>query len=134
MKVGEDSYFVQAYFLYVNSLLVLEGAYYIIRVGNTGAGIKYGMSVEYAKCSLSHLFKVYQSLNERFGISSRNFLSFLGYFKLVSKGEWEKHPWLWYCDTEIGQYYRFVWTYLDLPHRIIWLLASKVLKVFYRRD
>lgn len=115
MKVAEDSCFVLSYLTRVNSIIVINTSFYLVRVHEISPARRYSCSVEYAVNSLENLFLVYSKLEQKIGLSRRPFLSFVSFFKQASKEFWINNASLWYRNKSIIEMYKYVWE--DLPFR-----------------
>lgn len=127
MKVGEDSCFVFNYLTTVKKIKLQAGASYIVRCANVSAANKYGCSVEYAIQSLQFLYDAHLALQEAHAISSESFLSYIGYFKLISKSDWKKDLKKWYADNTLKKMYQYIWPYLPIKQKIEYYGLSKIL-------
>lgn len=130
MKVGEDSYFVQRYLARCNSYKLLYGSCYHV---NKGEPIerKYACTVEYAAQSLTHLVESYGAMENHLHVGRKGFLTFYGFFKLVSKRDWCKSPWIWFCNEQIVKISRFIGTVFPISQKaqmLMWNMSiSKLL-------
>lgn len=109
MKVGEDTFFVFSYLARCENFEILPQSYYVVRVAEFLDEIKYSMSVEYAANSLRHLAEPFELLVEKFKLSRNMFLSYIGYFKRVSKESWKGDSNMWYQNVNIISIYKYVW-------------------------
>lgn len=127
MKVGEDSCFVFDYLKQIKSINILPDAAYIIRTTDVASNVKYSCSTEYAIKSLTYLFHSYIELQKVFPITSESFLSYLGYFKLISKNDWKKKLSKWYKNEDVKHMYNFIWIYLPIKQRLEYRILSNTL-------
>lgn len=113
MKIGEDTYFVFKYLAKCKSLVVLPKGKYLVRLSEKPAEIKYGISVDYAVQTLLHLKEAFDDLVKVHTIDKRHFLSYIGYFKLISKSDWQNDKSKWYGNKEVKALYEYVWSSLS---------------------
>ena len=116
MKVGEDSYFVQRYLARCSNYRLLYGSCYHVNVGEP-IEQKYACTVDYAAQSLLHLMESYKEMESHLHVGWSGFWSFYGFFKLVSKKNWMRSPWLWFCHPEIEKICRHLWPALPISQR-----------------
>lgn len=131
MKVGEDSCFVQRYLARCNSYRSLYGSYYHVNMGEA-IERKYACTVEYAAQSLSHLVESYAEMENHLHIGWAGFWSFYGFFKLVSKTDWNPCPRKWFGNPTIESLCKRLWAVMPLSQKVqyqVWHLVAK-LKVF----
>lgn len=127
MKVGEDTYFVWKYLSRCKTYDIVPQNMYYVRFSTISSSQKYGMKVDYAINSLYQLKAAFTVMAEHLGINRQLFFSFIGYFKLVSSGEWKKNRTLWYDNETIKELYHFVWPDLSITQKIK-LVISCILK------
>lgn len=120
MKVGEDSCFVFNYLSKCNSYSVLHGSYYIYITDVFSNVNKYAMTAEYAGKSLVLLLSAYKKVVDKHHIDEGGFLSYLSYFKLVSKDDIIKRPALWYRNEDVKKVYVYLWSKLPIRSRILY--------------
>lgn len=127
MKIGEDAYFVFNYLAKCKSFAVLSNGEYIVRVADKPDEVKYAISVDYAVQSLIHLKDAFEGLVLAYGIDKSLFLSYIGYFKRISKSDWQRDKSKWYRNKEIIALYDYVWPSLSLKQKLR-LLAARALR------
>lgn len=127
MKVGEDTWFVWSYLSGASSYRILNLYYYYYLMTGGPSELKYKSTTDYAVRSLLHLKDAFQPISEKHGISPSKFLQFIGYFKCISKGDWQKNPTLWYGNAQVKSLYRYVWPTLKWRQRCR-LLTAKLLR------
>ena len=126
MKVGEDTWFVWKYLSGVSTCRILYYYYYYYLTTGGPSEVKYKSTTDYAVHSLLHLREAFEPMSEKHAISPSQFLQFIGYFKCVSKGDWQNNPNRWYGNAEVKSLYRYVWPALNWGQRCR-LLAAKFL-------
>jgi glycosyltransferase involved in cell wall biosynthesis len=132
MRVAEDSCFVFSYLQRINSLSVINDSRYIILIPTFSGNIrKYNMDIKYAKVSLSYLFPAYKALDEKYNIGPYGFNSYFSYFKEVSKNDWDKHPYSWYCDPFIKDLYKYIWQDMSVIQKCKYLCACMCFKIIH---
>lgn len=126
MKVGEDSCFVQSYLARCTSYRLYYYYYYYVETGGPD-DIKYGCSVDYAVNSLNHLRDSFAQLDQTHHIGKRYFFPFIGYFKKISKQDWNLDKSRWYDNPKVRDLYAFVWRDLTLLEKVR-LIGANLLK------
>ena len=127
MKVGEDTCFVWQYLSRCKTYGVLPQSTYYVRLSAMTSEQKYGMKVDYAVQSLTRLKVAFEPMAAHLGVKRSLFFSFIGYFKLVSSDEWRKNKSLWYENSMIKAFYRYVWPDLRLMQKLR-LAIARLLK------
>lgn len=127
MKVGEDTCFVWQYLSRCKTYGVLPQSTYYVRLSAMTSEQKYGMKVDYAVQSLTRLKVAFEPMAAHLGVKRSLFFSFIGYFKLVSSDEWRKNKSLWYENSMIKAFYRYVWPDLSLMQKLR-LAIARLLK------
>ena len=131
MKVGEDTCFVHQYLLECKNFCCLhKGAYTIRKRGITGP-IKYNSSSTYAIYSLNRIFTTFNQLNEKWGVKKGLFVSYIMYFKAVSREDWKKNPSKWYRNPDVRKMYGYIWDSLLFKDKVKYKVIQ-LLSVFYR--
>lgn len=118
MKVGEDTCFVWQYLSRCQTYAVLPQSTYYVRLSAMTSEQKYGMRVDYAVQSLTRLKTAFEPMAAHLGVKRSLFFSFIGYFKLVSSDEWRKNKSLWYENSMIKDFYRYVWPDLSVKQKV----------------
>ncbi len=113
MKIGEDSYFVFMYLAHCRSLAVLPKGDYIVREAGVSDEEKYAISVDYAVQSLKHLKDAFDVLVHVHDVNKGKFLSYVGYFKRISKFDWQNDKSKWYKNKGVKTMYNYVWPSLS---------------------
>ena len=126
MKVGEDTWFVWSYLSRISAYKILYYYYYYVSTGGPSE-VKYRSTTAYAIRSLQHLCDAFGPMSEKYGISRSQFLQFIGYFKCISKGDWEKQLSLWYHNQEVRRLYKYVWPDLGIRQKLR-LLVARILR------
>lgn len=127
MKVGEDTCFVWQYLSRCQTYAALPQSTYYVRLSAMTSEQKYGMKVDYAVQSLTRLKVAFEPMAAHLGVKRSLFFSFIGYFKLVSSDEWRKNKSLWYENSMIKAFYRYVWPDLSLMQKLR-LAIARLLK------
>ena len=125
MKTGEDTYFVLYYVSRCRNYSILENGCYMIRSHMVSYAHRYSMSVEYAADSLLLLKNAFEELRKNFDVDLSKFASFIGYFKYLSKNDWENNQKKWYENTKIKKLYAFVWPYVSIRTKLS-LIMSRI--------
>lgn len=123
MKIGEDAFFVFKYLAKSKSFAVLSNGVYILRVADKPDEVKYAITVDYAVQSLLHLKEAFDDFVNAHGIDKSHFLSYIGYFKRISKSDWQKDKDKWYGNKEVKAMYFYVWSALSIKQKCRVLLA-----------
>lgn len=127
MKIGEDAYFVFRYLAKCKCFAVLPNGEYMVRVAEKPDEVKYAITVDYAVQSLNHLKDAYEGLVQSHGIDKSHFLSYIGYFKRISKSDWGNDKAKWYNNKEILALYDYVWTAISFKQKLH-MLTARVLR------
>ena len=127
MKIGEDACFVFQYLTKCRCYDISSESIYYVNVAEVAADIKYAVSVDYAVHSLRHLQGAFDGLVLSHGISKELFFYYIGYFKRISKTDWENEPSRWYNNSSIIGFYRYVWKSLSIKNKVR-LVGSYILK------
>lgn len=117
MKVGEDTCFIFQYLSKCNSLCLLTSDAYIVRISKNSDEVKYAISVNYAIKSLTHLKDAFELLNKAHHVGKDKFLSYISYFKCISKCDWENDPNKWYKNKYICELYKYIWVDLSFVQK-----------------
>lgn len=130
MKVGEDIVFVHQYLLKCKSLRCCHHSSYVFRLSGLDASDKYGCSSDYAIWCLNVIFDSFKSIEERWHIDKGLFISYLFYFKMISRGDWCDKPSRWYRNPHIVKLYKYVWSSLSFKQKFKYLFirAYSVIK------
>lgn len=131
MKVGEDACFVHHYLLQCSTMRVLHNAYYCVRLSDDNSVDKYGASTEYAIQSLQFLFQSFEQVKEKWDLSEHLFISYLVYFKNISRSDWIRKPSKWYRNQDVKKMYEYTWNYLSLMDKVKYKVVQ-LLSVIYR--
>lgn len=123
MRIGEDAYFVFKYLARCKSFAVLPNGEYVVRTAEEPDEVKYAISVDYAAQSLTHLKDAFDDLVNGHGIDKSHFLSYIGYFKRISKSDWQKDKDKWYGNKEVKAMYFYVWSALSFKQKCRIILA-----------
>ena len=124
MKIGEDAYFVFKYLAKCNNFIVLPDGEYTVRLADKPDEVKYANSVDYAAQTLSHLKEAFNELVNAHGIDKNHFLSYIGYFKRISKSDWQNDKSKWYGNKEIRASYKYVWSALTTKQKLSFVLKA----------
>lgn len=124
MKIGEDAHFVYRYLVKCQSYKLLSGGEYVIRISEVPENVKYSITVDYAVKSLSSLKEVFEEVVQIYHIDRGIFLSYIGYFKRISKSDWKNNKSKWYDNRDIQALYKYVWP--NLP----WIRRFQILGTF----
>ena len=127
MRVGEDSVFVFNYFSRISTMYIVAEGYYLIRLSEEGLANKYSLETEYAVKSLLYLEESYVQIEKAHNMSRNSFLSYIGYFKYLSKSDWKSHRSSWYNNKDVRSLYAYVWPDLSLKQKIH-IMASFILR------
>lgn len=127
MKIGEDAWFVFKYLAKCKSFAVVPQGEYMVRLAEDPDEVKYAISVNYATKSLNYLKNAFDGLVHAHGISRGIFLQYIGYFKRISKGEWQTDKTQWYGNPEVKALYGYVWPALTFKQKIR-LIIARLLK------
>ena len=123
MKIGEDAYFVFKYLAKCKSFAVLLQGEYMFRLAERPDEVKYAISVDYAVQSLNHLKKAFEGLVQAHDIDRSHFLSYIGYFKRISKSDWQNDKAKWYGNKNVKTFYDYVWPALTIKQKIRLVMA-----------
>lgn len=127
MKIGEDAWFVFNYLAKCKSFAVLPKGEYMVRLAEEPDEVKYAISVDYAVRSLLYLKDAHDELVQKHHISKGIFLSYVGYFKRISKADWRQDKAKWYDNPEVKALYDYVWPALSFKQKAR-LVASRMLR------
>jgi len=127
MKIGEDAWFVFKYLAKCKSFAVVPQGEYMVRLAEDPDEVKYAISVNYATKSLNYLKNAFDGLVHAHGISRGIFLHYIGYFKRISKGEWQADKTQWYGNPEVKALYGYVWPALTFKQKLR-LIIARLLK------
>ena len=127
MKIGEDALFVFKYLAKCKSFAVVPQGEYMVRLAEDPDEVKYAISVNYSVKSLNYLKSAFDSLVQAHGISRGIFLHYIGYFKRISKGDWQADKTLWYDNPEVKALYDYVWPALTFKQKLR-LAIARLLK------
>lgn len=127
MKIGEDAYFVFKYLSKCKSFAVLSHGEYIVRVADKPDEVKYAITVDYAVQSLKHLKEAFEGLVYAHSINKSLFLSYIGYFKRISKSDWGNDKAKWYNNKEIKALYDYVWPAMSFKQKLR-LVVTRMLR------
>lgn len=121
---GEDTYFVFKYLYRCKTFKVLDGGYYMVRTHRNSDDKRYPMKVEYAADTLLLLKDAFFELKKIYNIDASLFLSFIGYFKYLSKDNWNNNPQLWYNNQKINNIYMDLWPYLSFRNKFKFVVSK----------
>lgn len=127
MKIGEDAWFVFKYVAKCMSFAVIPHGEYMVRLAEDPDEVKYAISVNYAVNSLNYLKSAFDSLVQAHGICRGIFLHYIGYFKRISKGDWQADKTQWYGNPDINALYDYVWPALSFKQKLR-LTIARLLK------
>lgn len=127
MKIGEDAWFVFMYMAKCQTCKVSDNGIYFVRLADRSDEVKYSITVDYAVQSLRYLQDAFNELVKVHGINKAIFLSYIGYFKRISKADWKKDREKWYCNQDIKSLYDYVWPALSVKQKLR-LTIAKVLR------
>lgn len=127
MKVGEDTHFVHRYLERITSINCYYCYYYYVGVGEDAADVKYSCTVDYAVQSLLLLRDSFSLVEHRWGISRQLYFSYMGYFKLISKADWQSARNRWYNNQHVKELYNYVWHDLSFAQQLR-LSVARLLK------
>ena len=127
MKIGEDAWFVFKYLTKCKSFAIVPHGDYMVRLAEDPDEVKYAISVNYAAKSLNYLKRAFDGLTLTQGISRGRFLHYIGYFKRISKGEWQTDKTKWYGNPDINALYDYVWPALTFKQKLR-LTIARLLK------
>ena len=127
MKIGEDAWFVFKYLTKCKSLAVVPNGEYMVRLAEEPDEVKYAISVDYAVKSLQYLRDAFDGLIKSHGINKSHFLAYIGYFKRISKADWQSNKVKWYNNPQVKELYDYVWPSLSFKQKIR-LIAAKLIK------
>ena len=126
MKIGEDVQFVFRYLAKCKTYRLLSRGEYIVRTAEVPDEVNYAISVEYAVNSLLHLYDAYEELLQTHPLGKKPFVSYIAYFKRISKSNWKKRPSLWYNNKKIHFLYQYVWKDLSMIQQIKYKLIQVI--------
>ncbi len=118
MKVGEDACFVHEYLLKCKKFRCLHVGQYVVRLSSVGAEVKYNTPTQNAIESLSFLFNTYCQIEKSKQTNRGLFLSYLVYFKMISREDWKGTPSKWYRNKSIKKMYSYIWDCLSIKEKI----------------
>ena len=127
MKIGEDAWFVFKYLAKCRSYAIVPGGDYMVRLAEDPDEIKYAITVEYAAQSLSYLKDAFDGLVRTHVVNQGIFLHYIGYFKRISKADWQNNKSKWYGNPEIKALYKYVWSSLSMKQKLR-LVAARILR------
>lgn len=124
MKIGEDAYFVFKYLAKCKTFKLLGEGFYMIRNNDNPYEVRYSMDVETAANSLNHLYDAFSFLRSAHNINPSLFMSYLAFFKLLSKEDWYQRAKRWYYNPIVKSLYQQIWPSLSYGQRA-YLILSK---------
>ena len=127
MKIGEDAWFVFNYLTKCKNYAVLSEGEYMVRLAEQPDEVKYAISVDYAVRSLLYLKDAYDGLAQKHHIRKGIFLSYVGYFKRISKADWRQDKAKWYSNPNVKALYDYVWPALSVKQKAR-LIVSRMLR------
>lgn len=127
MKIGEDAYFVFKYLAKCHSFKVLSCGEYMVRLADAPDEVKYAISVDYATKSLNYLKDAFDGLVNAHYVDKSLFLHYIGYFKRISKSDWQSDKAKWYANKDVKTLYDYVWPALSVKQKAR-LIASRMLR------
>lgn len=127
MKIGEDAWFVFMYLAKCRSYAIVPEGDYMVRLAKEPDEVKYAISVDYAVKSLHYLKDAFDNLVKAHAVNQGLFLHYIGYFKRISKADWQEDKSKWYGNPEIKSLYQYVWPSLS-PKQKLRLVAARILR------
>ncbi len=127
MKIGEDAWFVFKYLARCQNHIILHEGDYMVRLAEKPDEVKYAITVDYAIQSLRHLQDAFDEMAQAHGTNKGLFLSYIGYFKRISKSDWYGQPKKWWRNKNVLSFYRYVWPALSLKQKIR-LVVARILR------
>ena len=127
MKIGEDAWFVFKYLAKCRSYAIVSGGDYMVRLADEPDEIKYAISIEYAAQSLNYLKDAFDGLVRAHAVNQGLFFHYIGYFKRISKADWQGDKSKWYGNPEIKGLYKYVWSSLSMKQKLR-LVAARILR------
>lgn len=124
MRIGEDACFVFKYLAKCKSFKLLDEGFYMIRKNDDPYEVRYSMDVDSAAISLNHLYDAFSFLRSAHIINPSLFLSYLTFFKLLSKEDWYQKSKRWYYNPIVKSLYQQIWPSLSCEKRA-YLVLSK---------
>lgn len=124
MKIGEDAQFVFRYLANCQSYNLLPGGEYVIRITGERDDVKYAISVDYAVLSLKYLKEAFDEMSQVHHIDKSKFLPYIGYFKRISKSDWQYNKSKWYRNMQVKDFYKYVWSDLSLLQKLRIIIAG----------
>lgn len=128
MKLGEDTCFVFDYLAKCRFLEVNASSYYVIRRGTVPDAIKYKSSVDYAIRSLKYVWESFKRMDAEHHLGHRCFMTFIGYYKLMCKHEWQQDRAKWYDNLDVKALYEYVWPALSFKQKFRLFIARLIKK------
>ena len=128
MKLGEDTCFVFDYLAKIRTLEVNAYSYYVIRRGTVPDAIKYKSSVDYAIRSLKYVWESFKRMDAEHHLGHRCFMTFIGYYKLMCKHEWQQDRAKWYDNLDVKALYEYVWPALSFKQKFRLFIARLIKK------
>lgn len=127
MKIGEDAWFVFKYLKRCRNYAIVSSGDYMVRLAEQPDEVKYAISVDYAVQSLRYLQDAFDGLVKTHHIDKSLFLHYIGYFKRISKGDWQTDKTKWYGNTDVKTLYDYVWPALPFNQKLR-LTITRLLK------
>lgn len=127
MKIGEDAWFVFKYLTKCRSFAVVPRGEYMVRSAEDPDEVKYAVSVDYAVKSLNYLKDAFNGLVKAHGLNKGIFIHYIGYFKRISKGDWQTDKTIWYGNPDVKALYDYVWPALSFKQKLR-LMAARMMK------
>ena len=127
MTIGEDLYFVLDYLSRCVNYHVKSDAEYIILYCGTPDERKYSISVDKAAYSLGCIKDAFDKIIRKHGVDKSLMLSYINYFKRISKSDWINNPSKWWNNKAIKNLYRYVWPALSFRQKLR-LVAARLLR------
>ena len=126
MRIGEDAWFVFNYISKCNSFRLSKQGTYIFRKDDNPDEVKYAITVDYAVQSLMYLKVAFEKMVQVHGVDRGHFLSYIGYFKRISKSDWEINKSKWYGNKEVKALYNYVWPDLSCIQKLRLIISRLV--------
>ena len=127
MKIGEDAWFVFKYLTKCRNYAIVSRGDYMVRLAEEPDEIKYAITVEYAAQSLNYLKDAFDGLVRAHAVNQGLFFHYIGYFKRISKADWQGDKSKWYGNPEIKGLYKYVWSSLSMKQKLR-LVAARILR------
>lgn len=117
MSVGEDACFVFSYLSKCHSFHVLQDADYMIVYCGIPDDTKYSMTVHNAILSLMNIKEEFEEMANAHFVNKGLFLSYINYYKRISKSDWQNDKPKWYGNKGVKALYKYVWSALTIKQK-----------------